>query len=74
MVNTARKTRVLRKPVEKRRSENMKMKATVAHPEIHRRHEEDGLSPKLALNMKPSCYNTRKKKKQQKQNSSTLKG
>jgi len=62
MVNTARKTRVLRKPVEKRRSENMKMKATVAHPEIHRRHEEDGLSPKLALNMKPSCYNKGKRK------------
>jgi hypothetical protein len=72
-VNTSRK-HVLRKLVEKRRSENTKMKATVAYLEIHQRHKEDGLSPKSALNMKPSCYNTRKKKKEQKQNSSTLKG
>jgi hypothetical protein len=63
----------LRKPVEKRRFGSTKMKATVAHPEIHRRHKEDGRSPKPTLNMKPSCYNTRKKKKQQKQNSLTYK-
>jgi hypothetical protein len=65
--------RVLRKPMEKSIFGNTKMRASMAHPEIHRRHKEDGRSPKPTLNMKPSYYNTKENEKTTKTNSSTHK-